>query len=343
MRLARALLSGASLVVLASLAACQRSVQPEPASRAASTSSPAPAAPKPEADRSYRHPASERLVAVGDLHGDLTVTRKALRLAGAIDAADRWIGGKLVVVQTGDEIDRGDDDRAIVELFDRIADAASAVGGHVYPLIGNHEAMNVAGDFRYVTRGGFAAFEGTDTSHVPGAALARLPVEERGRLAAFQPGGPLARRLAQRDTVVVVGDTVFVHGGVTTAIVSYGIGRLNREVKRWMEGTGAPPGPVEDPEGPLWTRRFSDDKAGLDCAGLAAALAAAGAKRMVVGHTPHEEGVSSACDGHVWRIDTGLSSYYGGKTEVLEIRGEAVSVLRSEAGSGSAPGDRQPH
>jgi hypothetical protein len=327
---------GASLAALVALVACQRSVQPEPASRAEppQAASVRAKAPAPDTDRSYRYPAPERLVALGDLHGDLAVTRKALRLSGAIDAQDRWTGGKLVVVQTGDEIDRGDDDRAVVELFDRLADAASSAGGRVVALIGNHEAMNVSGDLRYVTKGGYAAFEGTDTSHVPGAALARLPVVEQGRLAAFLPGGPFARRLAQRDTIVVVGDTVFVHGGVTTDHVSYGIGRLNREVKRWMDGAGMTPPPVQDPDGPLWTRRYSDDKAGIDCAGLGAALAAVGASRMVVGHTPHEEGISSACDGRVWRIDTGLSSYYGGPTEVLEIRGEAVSVLRS---TGAAP------
>jgi len=38
-------------------------------------------------------PAPERLVAIGDLHGDLEHARRALRLAGAIDARDHWAGG----------------------------------------------------------------------------------------------------------------------------------------------------------------------------------------------------------------------------------------------------------
>jgi hypothetical protein len=318
---------------------CQKAAEPERASSAAREGPAPPAAMPPVAasptplavdlDPTYHYPAAERLVAIGDLHGDLAATRRALRLAGATDPQDRWIGGKLVVVQTGDELDRGDSDRQIVELFDRLADAAQAAGGRVRPLIGNHEAMNVSTDFRYVTPGGFAAFADTDTSRVPRGVLEQLPVVERGRAAAFLPGGPFARRLGERDTIAVVGDTVFVHGGVTVAHVRYGIGRLNREVKRWMQGSGAQPGPIAEPEGPVWTRRYSDDKAGVDCAGLGAALSAVGAKRMVVGHTPHEEGVSSACDGRVWRIDTGLSSYYGGPAQALEIRGDTVSVLRS--------------
>jgi Calcineurin-like phosphoesterase len=282
----------------------------------------------PDLDASFRFPAADRIVAIGDLHGDLTATRRALVLAGATDAHDRWVGDRLVVVQTGDEIDRGDDDRAIIELFDTVADAAQSRGGRVIALVGNHEAMNVAGDFRYVTRGGFAAFSDVDTSAVPGGVLQQFPVDARGRAAAFLPGGPYARRLAERPAVVVVGDTVFVHGGTTLGHVRYGIGRLNREVSRWMSGNGAPSLLAADPEGPLWTRRYSDDKAGIDCTGLEAALAALAAKRMVIGHTPHQEGVSAVCNGRVWRIDTGLSGYYGGPTEVLEIRGEHVLPLK---------------
>lgn len=44
-------------------------------------------------------PAVPRLVAIGDVHGDLDKTRRAFRLAGATDESDRWIGGQLVVVQ----------------------------------------------------------------------------------------------------------------------------------------------------------------------------------------------------------------------------------------------------
>ena len=66
----------------------------------------------------------ERLVAFADVHGDLDATRNVLRLAGLIDDTDQWIGGETVVVQTGDQLDRGDGERAILDLFESLSQQA---------------------------------------------------------------------------------------------------------------------------------------------------------------------------------------------------------------------------
>src|SRR5580700_4901918 len=95
------------------LAGCNRAHVQESEPRAAEVQS-AVAQQHPLSSRLAR-PASGRIVAIGDLHGDLDHARRALRLAGAIDVQDQWTGGRLVVVQTGDEIDRGDDDRSILD------------------------------------------------------------------------------------------------------------------------------------------------------------------------------------------------------------------------------------
>ncbi len=44
-------------------------------------------------------PAVPRIVAIGDLHGDLGKARRAFRLGGLIDENDRWIGGTTTAVQ----------------------------------------------------------------------------------------------------------------------------------------------------------------------------------------------------------------------------------------------------
>lgn len=43
--------------------------------------------------------APERLIAIGDIHGDIAKARAALRIANVIDENDEWVGGETVVVQ----------------------------------------------------------------------------------------------------------------------------------------------------------------------------------------------------------------------------------------------------
>jgi hypothetical protein len=315
----------AALVLCAALclsAACNRDPPPP--------SPPAPAAPAASSSTALaddtaelRFPAPKRLVAIGDVHGDLAAARRALRIAGAIDDADKWIGGELVLVQTGDRIDRGNEDRAVLDLFERLAEEAKKAGGTVHALNGNHELMNVAGDFRYVSKPSFEEFAGLG----PGIAgsdprILRFPEPYRPRAAAFAPGGTYARKLAALRVVVIVGDSVFVHGGVSPAHVRYGLGKVNREVRAWLEGgAGAAPSVVTADDGLVWTRRYSERPTPKDCADLSEVLDLLGAKRLVVGHTVQKEGITEGCGGKVWRVDVGMSAFYGGKTEVLEVVG----------------------
>lgn len=312
------------------LAACNRNEAREIASRTSPAPTPPPAATVVPFPSTLSRPAPERLVAIGDLHGDLDHARHALRLAGAIDEHDRWTGGHLVVVQTGDEIDRGDDDRAILDLVDALKKQAAAAGGELIALLGNHEIMNASLDFRYVTSRGFAAFSMFEANG-PSNAKPALPDDEKGRAGAFAPGGPYAKVESARPLVVKVGDTVFVHGGVLPKHVAYGLGRMSDEVDDWLAGKQSePPAIVVAEDGPVWTRAYSREDGAPDCTDLTRVLDELGAKRMVVGHTVQRAGVNGACDGKVWRIDVGLSRYFGGPIEVLEIRGDEARPLREK-------------
>ncbi len=285
--------------------------------------------PEPSASRL---PAPARLVAIGDLHGDIAATRAALRLAGAIDESDRWIGGELVVVQTGDQLDRGDDEQAILELLERLQAEATAVGGALHVLNGNHEFMNALGDLRYVTPGGFADFVDAPGTSVDDPALERalasVPEQERPRLAGFLPGHYWAKKIADQPVILIVGESVFVHAGILPSWAKLGPETINAQAQAWLLGEREqPPEAIVDPEGPVWTRIYSANPDAAACATLDEALEILGVERMVVGHTVHTEGVTSACAGKVWMVDVGLAKYYGGPVQVLEIRGDTVSVL----------------
>ncbi len=278
-----------------------------------------------------RFPAAERIVAIGDLHGDLEATRTALRLGGAIDDTDQWIGDRLVVVQTGDILDRGDDEEAIIRLFERLSTEAAEAGGSVHVLNGNHELMNAYRDLRYVTPGGYADFEDMVEGVVIDEAdslLAGLEPNQRARAAALFPGGPFARLFARRNTMAIVGSSVFVHGGVLPEHVDRGLEAMNEEIRAWLSDEVPQPEWIRGERSPVWTRLYSNEPDAEACDTLSSVLDRLGVERMVVGHTVQRTGITSFCGGRVWGIDVGLAAHYGGRSEVLEIRGSVVRSLR---------------
>jgi hypothetical protein len=96
-----------------------------------------------------------------------------------------------------------------------------------------------------------------------------------------------------------------------------------------MRGERAAPEILMQEDAPIWTRLYSTAEAEVPaaaCAQLSSVLAELGADRMIVGHTPQPNGINAACAGKVWRIDSGLSHFYGGPLQWLEIDGTKVSV-----------------
>jgi Calcineurin-like phosphoesterase len=106
-----------------------------------------------------RLPPASRLVAIGDLHGDFQKSVQSLSLAGLVDPTSlRWIGGSSVAVQVGDVLDRGGDELKLLYLIKRLQTEAERSGGRLLMLNGNHETMNVAWNFRYITPAGLEEF-----------------------------------------------------------------------------------------------------------------------------------------------------------------------------------------
>lgn len=331
--------------LLGALSGCNRTKAPEPTSSegvASSKTNPAPhvaetpsasstpVAPPTVQPFAAARPAADRVVAIGDLHGDLEATRAVLRLAGLVDAKDAWVGGKTVVVQTGDEIDRGDGDRPILDLFEKLKTDAEKSGGAVIAMLGNHELMNASFDFRYVTPGGFSTFSDVHASNAAvDRALSHVEADKRGRSAAFGPGGSYASMLARRPVIVQVGDTLFVHGGVLPKHVTFGLDKINDTARDWlMAKISDPPSILASEDAPVWSRMYSAAPGPDECAILDKTLALAKAKRMVMGHTVQRNGINSACNDKAWRIDVGMSKFFGGRPEALELKGDTVTVLK---------------
>ncbi len=178
----------------------------------------------------------ERIVAVGDVHGEYQGFVDILREAELIDAKERWAGGTATLVQTGDFLDRGPRVRPVMDLLMRLQEEAPATGGRVVVLLGNHEALNLFADYTDVAADAYADFADRSSKARRKAGyrryakwVAQWPAEDApgkeawmavhppGKLEyrqALGPEGTYGRWLRRLPTAVAVGDTLFVHGGL---------------------------------------------------------------------------------------------------------------------------------
>ena len=301
--------------------------------------------------------AVERIIVMGDVHGDLDVARKFFLTAKLIDANDRWIAipQNTIVVQVGDQIDScrqreqqlkkciGDkaEDLKVMDFFDQIGDLARGVGGNVYSLLGNHELLNVEGNFNYVSYENMVGFDFEGNKGI------------EGRIKAFEPGGPLAKKLAcNRIGVLIIGSTMFVHAGVLPALarrLDYlnlpdrdKLIYLNRVVRKWLLNRvdvdmDTKEIIVNDSKLSLfWTRIFGNVSQGemldsVSCRELKETLEVFKIGQVVVGHTPQLNsnfGINGTCQSngknHLYRVDGGFSRSFkdfnqGTQVQVLEI------------------------
>ena len=268
----------------------------------------------------WRHPQAGRIIAIGDLHGDVKSFERILKKSQIIDQENRWIGGNATLVQVGDQLDRGDEEPEIIHLLHRLEQEAEKAGGKVVVLNGNHELMNVAGDFRYVTQDGFQDFFDADHPH------RAIKTPEQGRAHAFRAGGPIARWFAAHPVIAVVGDTAFAHGGISPEHATQAEA-INLEMRKWLLNGGQPPPSLFSDSAPIWIRRYSQGQlGGVACEEIAQVLAILKVKRVVVAHTIQEEGITSSCEGSIYRIDVGLSNYYSTpRLQALEIKSDPKS------------------
>ncbi|KAK1435410.1 hypothetical protein QVD17_01173 [Tagetes erecta] len=317
--------------------------------------------PDPSPDFQTSLPSPHRLIAIGDLHGDLLKSKQSLRLAGLIDSDDRWSGGDTTLVQVGDVLDRGGQELKILYFLEKLKRQALKSGGNVITMNGNHEIMNVDGDFRYVVPAGLDEFKNwaywfgvgncmkmlCDGLEKPRDLFQGVPLSFpgvkkeyvegfRSRIAALRPKGPIATRFLSRNlTVVVVGDSVFVHGGILPKHVVYGLERINEEVREWISGLKerVSSSLVRGRNSLVWLRIFSNEVVKeCDCSTLEHVLATIpGARRLIMGHTIQEGGINGVCGNKALRIDVGMSKgCINGLPEVLEISDEfGVRVLTS--------------
>jgi hypothetical protein len=268
----------------------------------------------------------KRILVIGDLHADYPMTINLLKKFNVIDNNRRWIAKDTFIVQMGDQVDgkgRGNNDvegeQEVLDLFDDLNTQAEIYGGAVFSLIGNHELMNVLGDFRYASM--------ADINKDGG---------ETQRKQKYSPGGILASRLAcSRNAIIKIDDIIFVHGGIAkefmadirdnktiefinTTLTDFLFNKIdsdNEHVQKYFIKKN----------GLFWDRSLGNEN--VDCEDISYLKYG----HIIVGHTPQKK-INSKCNNKIWRTDVGLSKALGGNDQqILEItsttRGPQFKVL----------------
>jgi hypothetical protein len=303
-----------------------------------------------------------RIVAVGDLHGDFSAWRDILRSAKLVDNNGHWTGGDTTLVQTGDAVDRGPSSLEIIQDLMRLQKEAVRVHGQVIAMVGNHEAMNLTGDLRYVSAADYAGYADRES------AVRRESVYNSNKTAietayrqkdpqmssdaikkawfeAYPPGriehqiawsdhGKIGQWVVKNPVVVLLDGTLFVHGGISPAYVDLTVAEINARAAAALAARNPDPTAItNDEQGPLWYRGLAQPPASSNGQTLAASTPAqiqpAGADQLDTLLSAY--GAKRIVVGHT-PVLSGIAFFQDGKlicidTGISAVYGGTVSYL----------------
>ena len=245
----------------------------------------------------------QRVIAVGDIHGDKDALIHAFQLAKIVDqdTGMAWIGGTDIVVQIGDLLNKAEPrDQETLEYMVYIEREARSAGGTLIVTVGDHDLHNAPKLWKEID-------------------------QFKKKKEPF-PSWMRAAYIVER--------TLFVHGSLSKTVfdtIGGSLDTMNEEAQAWFAGKGEKPKWIGRGDGPIWSRLYSDQtsdesnsNSNSRCEELSQLLNELSVDRMIVGHTVKRQGISSICNNQVWRIDVGLSRTETragkiGASEVLEL------------------------
>jgi len=262
-----------------------------------------------------------------------------------IDRWFKWTGADTHVVQVGDQVDRcrpfgdytcsnkdttskdEDSDMEIMLFYDSLDKIAMKSGGRVFSLLGNHEIMNISGDMRYVSNKGVTEYSPEPKDFEKGLEIRRNVFSNI-----------LSRKMAcTRSTLLVIGDYLFVHGGIANKLAyKYKLIDINQIIRKFLlsfkSNSDIDILLHSSKSSPLWYRQLAyipPDEAGVKHTHCKTILdpiieninktnktnkPTIQIKGMVIGHTPQftvfGKGITTACNDSIIRVDVGASSAF---------------------------------
>jgi hypothetical protein len=231
------------------------------------------------------------VIVIGDVHGDGDRLMHVLQALGLVRDMS-WNGGRTSLIMMGDVLDgaeRSDTkmssrlgDVGALLILNKLSSEAAKAGGLVTCIMGNHEIMNLAGQYAYVHRADMAKCGGS-----------------AGRASLMRPGGLVGEILSGWKLAHVENDTLFCHAGIHTSIA-------HRFVKR---------SDFEDLPLSMYHelsehREYMTDGTPESKAALRGMLSRIGCRSMVIGHNT-VDCPRRTWDGMVMMSDSKLSRAFG--------------------------------
>lgn len=242
-------------------------------------------------DDHYKMP--ERMLVVSDIEGNFIGFKMILLGAKVIDENFNWNFGDGHLVLVGDFFDRGLNVTEVLWLIYKLEQEAEDAGGKVHFILGNHEILNLEGNTQYVRK-----------KYLENAKIIEEPYSRW-----LDNNSELGRWLRTKNAIEKIGDYVFCHGGVSTALARTGLS-LNDINKISRKYLGIPYEDIRDPtalavfdikSGIFWYRNAAKNM--LDASEVKDIFDYVGAKRMVVGHT----------------LQADITAYYNGRLICIDL------------------------
>lgn len=283
----------------------------------------------------------ERIICIGDIHGDFNIFKKVLSMCNLIDFNGNWIGGNTFVVQLGDTLDgkrpginiskefiQEPGEVEIIKYILYIDSQARNLGGRVISILGNHEL------YPYYLKNN----KNFIREYVKKIDIKTYKKEyNTDRIKFFQPGELGASLFGRtRPLILQLGEFIFIHGSLTDSLIEENIDRygyvnlnkINKDTSNWLQGKGKIPSYLSklNDDNPLFSRFYSGKKnmSANTCKKIKEQVEKIkDAKYVIMGHSSYKE-INTTCDGSLIRIDVALSRAFGGtisnkKLQALEI------------------------
>lgn len=197
---------------------------------------------------SGQYSAPNKVIAIGDIHGAYAEFHQLLTELKLINEQDDWIGGDTYLVSLGDLLDRGADSRKVIDLIIKLQQQAIKSDGKVIQVLGNHELMVTTGDYGYVSKEEFAAFNVDESERQrkdlfnsfkqQNTALSadeqrqqfntKFPPGYSAYIQAFSSKGKYGKWLREALPVIKVNNSLFVHGGLSSDLFDKSLSQINQ-------------------------------------------------------------------------------------------------------------------